>query len=98
LPHLQRLYEEYQAKGLVILGFNCADDHAIALQLMHEHSVTFPNVLDDSAAAKVVFWEGYRASGVPLQCFIDRDGKVVDAWYDWDEVGARRVLEALGVT
>jgi hypothetical protein len=48
------------------------------------------------AAVKLVF-QDYRAMGVPLQHFIDREGKVVDVWAGEDEAHALRVLGELGV-
>jgi len=46
--------------------------------------VTFPNILDSSdAAIRVCFqqYQGAYGSAVPMNYIIDRDGKVVDAWY-----------------
>jgi hypothetical protein len=79
--HLQDLYAKYKDKGLVILGFNCADDKKIALDMMRENGATFPSVLDSSDAAVKSQFQDYRATGVPLNYIIDRNGKIVDAWY-----------------
>ncbi len=79
--HLQDLYAKYKDKGLVILGFNEADDKKIALEMLHENGATFPSVLDSSAAAAKTQFQDYRANGVPLNYIIDRNGKIVDAWY-----------------
>ena len=94
MRHLQRLHEKYKDKGLVILGFNCADDNQIALDFMRENSATFPNILDSSSAAVKVGFDGYKMSGVPLNYIIDREGKVVDAWYGYEE-GHKRALTVL---
>ena len=94
MRHLQRLHEKYRDEGLVILGFNCADDKQIAMDFMRENSATFPNVLDSSDAAVKVGFEGYRMSGVPLNYVIDREGKVVDAWYGYER-GHKRAIAAL---
>jgi glutathione peroxidase-family protein len=94
MRHLQTLSEKYRDKGLVILGFNCSDDKQIALDFMKENSATFPNVLDSSDDAKRIGFEGYKMSGVPLNYIIDRQGKVVDAWYGYEE-GHKRAIEAL---
>lgn len=92
--HLQKLHEKYGDKGLVILGFNCSDDKAIALELMRENATTFPMILDSSEAATKTGFRDYRASGVPLNYIVDRDGKVVDAWYG-NEKGYKRALAAI---
>lgn len=92
--HLQTHYEKYKDKGMVILGFNCADDKQIALDFMRANSATFPTILDSSDAAIKVGFDSYKMSGVPLNYVIDKEGKIVDAWYGYEE-GHKRALEAL---
>jgi peroxiredoxin len=92
--HLQDLYDKYQNKNLVILGFNASDDKKIALEMMRENGVTFPNILDASEAAEKISFTAYRASGVPLNYIIDPEGKIVDAWYGYEE-GHPRAKAAL---
>ena len=92
--HLQKHYEKYKDKGLVILGFNCADDKQLALNFIRDNSATFPNVLDSSDAAVKVGFSGYKMSGVPLNYFIDKDGIIVDGWYGYEK-GHKRALAAL---
>jgi hypothetical protein len=98
--HLQELYAKYADKGLMVLGFNASDDKKIALEMMHANGVTFPNVIDSSdAATKVCFqkYQGAYGSAVPMSYIIDRDGKVVAAWYGYDE-GEPRAIAALKKT
>ena len=92
--HLQGLHEKYKDKGLVILGFNCSDDKQIALEFLKENSATFPNILDSSDVAVRVSFDDYKGSGVPLNYIIDREGKVVDAWYGYEK-GHKRAIAAL---
>ena len=92
--HLEELYQKYKDKDMMILGFNCIDDKQIALEFIHENSATFPNILDLSDDAIGVCFVFYKASGVPLNYIIDRKGKVVDAWYGYEE-GHKRALTAL---
>ncbi len=94
MRHLQKLHEKYSGKDLVILGFNASDDKKIALEFLGENGATFPTILDSSDAAMKVGWSDYRGSGVPLNYIIDRQGKVVDAWYGYEE-GHPRALAAL---
>jgi peroxiredoxin len=82
--HLQELYTKYKSKGLVILGFDASDDKKIALEMLRDNKATFPNIIDSSdAATKVCFqqYQGRYGSAVPMNYIIDREGKVVDAWY-----------------
>ncbi len=87
MPHLQAFYEKHKEKGLVILGFNCADDKRIAQYSIRENTITFPSIFDSSNAAKKVITDGYknRSGMVPLSYIIDTQGNVVDTWYGYDE-------------
>jgi len=100
MRHLQKLYEKYKDKGLVVLGLNCSDKKQIALEFMRDNSATFPNILDSSVAAGRTTNNGYKASGVPLTYIIDREGKVADAWFGYDEERHKRgiaILQKLGL-
>jgi peroxiredoxin len=94
MRHLQTLSEKYKDKGLVILGFNCSDEKQIALDFMRENSATFPTILDSSDIAIKIGFDGYKMSGVPLNYIIDQDGKIVDAWYGYEQ-GHKRALTVL---
>jgi peroxiredoxin len=80
-PGLQDFHAKYGNQGLVVLGMNEVDDRDIALEFVNEHGATFPIILDSSEAAQKVSWEDYRTTGVPVNYIIDREGKIVDAWY-----------------
>lgn len=92
---LQDMYSRYRDVGLVVVGFNDADTSAAAKAYLSDR-FTFKNVVDSSAEALAVS-EKYGNSGTPLSYIIDRDGKVVDAWFGhWD--GNTRALSALKQT
>ncbi len=92
--HLQKRYEEFKSKGVVVLGINTADNKQIALDFMRDNGATFPNVLDSSYKAALVMMDKYKASGVPLNYIIDRQGRVVEAWYGYEE-GHEQAIAAL---
>ncbi len=80
---------------MVILGVNLADTKGITRALLRENGVTFPNIRDGTRVAYKVFDKGYKGlDAVPLHYIIDREGKVVDAWYGYEE-GHKRALAAL---
>ncbi len=58
--------------------------------------MTFANILDSSYATKKLLFDGYnnRSQTVPLSYIIDREGKVVDAWYGYEK-GHKRAITAL---
>ncbi|MFB0555512.1 MAG: M56 family metallopeptidase [Phycisphaerae bacterium] len=94
MRHLQEYYLKNKGKNLVVLGFNCSDNKETALDFIQKHSVTFPNVIDSSDAA-----QNYTMSRVMLSYIIDKEGKVVDCWdeYDKDHKRAIAALQKLGL-
>ena len=88
MPYLSDLYRKYKDKGLLVLGFDFADEKKIALDFLKENSADFPNIIDASEPAQKVFLEDYQKlkgmSGVPLNYIIDREGKIVNGWYGHD--------------
>jgi peroxiredoxin len=98
---LQKLYSQYKDKGLVVLGVNTADDRKIALEYLKANRVTFPNVLDSSDAANRAMLQYETLEGmsgaVPMTYIIDREGKVVAAWYGYEAGAAEKALEKLGL-
>jgi len=83
----------------VVLGVNTVDDRKIALDYLKQNQVTFPNVLDSSAAANraMMEYETLRGmSAVPMTYLIGRDGKVVEASYDYRADQAEKALKKLG--
>jgi hypothetical protein len=95
--HLQELYAKYGSKGLVVLGFDACDDKKIAMEMLRDNGVTFPNIIDTSAAAEKVCFHVYQRFGrnaVPMSYIIGRDGKIVAAWYGY-ELGEPTAILAL---
>jgi peroxiredoxin len=81
---------------VVVLGVNVSDDRKIALEYLKENKVSFPNVLDtsDKAVRAIRQYETLPGrSAVPMTYVIDRDGKVVEAWYDYEEGRAEKLLK-----
>lgn len=67
---------------------------------MKANEVTFPNVLEASDAANRAVSQYETLGGmsaVPMTYVIDRDGKVLDAWYGYEEARAQKALKKLGL-
>jgi len=84
----------------VILGVNNADDKKIAGEFLKENGITYPNLLDNSLAA-IAAMEHYETlkgmTAVPVSYVIDRQGKVVDAWYGFEPGRAEKALKKAGL-
>lgn len=88
MSHLQDLYAKYRSQGLVVLGVNTADAKKIASDLLEQDGVDFPNVLDTSPEAwkAMTKYETFAGrSAFPMTYLIDREGKVMDAWYGYEK-------------
>jgi hypothetical protein len=94
MRHLQKFHVKYGEKGLVLLGFNSADDKQIAREFLQEVGAAYPTILDTSRTALRVRFLNYRAGDQPVNYIIDREGKIVGGWCDNDE-GFKRALTAL---
>jgi peroxiredoxin len=84
IDDVQAIYAKFRDKGLVVLGVNIADGNEFVSEVLQQNHVTFPNIVDASengwkAMEKFQTLEG--TSAVPMTYIIDREGKVVDAWY-----------------
>lgn len=73
-PALERVYQKYQAQGLVVLGLNSAelDDLTAALDFAKEFKVTYPLLWDETNATLI----GYNVLGLPTSLFVNRDGLI----------------------
>lgn len=99
IPYLQRLYEQNRDEGLVVLGFNFADDVKSASDFLHEHSAAFPNIIDSSDEAIKTGFFTYGARAAPVNYIIGRDGKIVSAWLGYEKSGTQglNTLTRLGL-
>ena len=87
------------SKGLIVIGFDFADNRQIALDFLHQNSVTFPNILDSSEEAVETGLMTYGATAAPVNYIIDRKGKISFVWLGYDENSKRGVdvLKNLGL-
>ncbi len=100
-PALEKLHQQYAAKGLALIGVDVSDEPGIAEQFVRETGATFPNAVDNSEAAQKVVFGQYQTlegtSAVPMHYIIDREGRVVDAWYGEDMARGEAALQKLGI-
>jgi cytochrome c biogenesis protein CcmG, thiol:disulfide interchange protein DsbE len=72
-PVLQKAYERYRGRGLVVLGVDVNDFRQDARRFMKRYGLTYP-VVYDGKGSTVGKW-GVR--GFPETFFVDRTGKLV---------------------
>jgi peroxiredoxin/outer membrane lipoprotein-sorting protein len=72
MPHVQKLYQEFKPKGLVVFGVNLAEEPAAVRKFLSENPYTFPILLDRRGETS----KDYGAEAIPTLVIIGRDGKV----------------------
>lgn len=93
-PHLQRIWERYGSRGVVVVGVNIQDREAPARAFIQRFAQTFPNGMDHSGAISI----DYGVYGVPETFVIDRQGRIVDkhAGAVTEEMLASKIAPLLG--
>lgn len=74
MPALQRVYEAYQERGVVMLGLNSTvqDEREKALTFAAEQGLTFSILFDEQGDATRL----YQVRALPTTFFIDAQGKI----------------------
>lgn len=72
-PALQRAWETYRDRGLIVLGVDYVDTETDAKKFIAEFKQTYPNGADLGTRIS----QAFRITGVPETYFIDREGKLL---------------------
>ena len=70
MPYIQQVYEEWSAKGLVLLAINMGDTPSQVKEFLQSHNLSLPVLLD----TKQVISQKYSIRAIPTTFFIDKDG------------------------
>lgn len=77
MPTFQKIYTEYKAQGLVILGVNSLESRSTAVDFAQSHALTFPILLDEDGTVS----NRYRADSLPTTLFIRKNGIISEVMY-----------------
>jgi cytochrome c biogenesis protein CcmG/thiol:disulfide interchange protein DsbE len=103
-PFLERAWQTYKDRGVVILGIDYLDTDAEAKKFMQEFGITYPNGADLGSRIS----QAYRITGVPETYFVTKDGRLFEGTDEagrpngnWigpltEEVLTRRIEQMLG--
>ncbi len=71
-PVLERIWNRYKDRGVVVLGLDIQDLTSDALAFIGEYGLTYPSLRDGSDDSKTAL----EATGVPETYLIDREGRI----------------------
>lgn len=71
-PVLERIWNQYRDKGVVVLGIDIQDLTSDALAFVEEYGLTYPSLRDGSDDSKTAL----EATGVPETYLVDRQGRI----------------------
>jgi thioredoxin-related protein len=95
MPALQKIYQDFQDKGLVMLGMDVGEDQDTVGKFLLGTKLNYPIVL----AGETDVVQGYSVTAFPTAVLIDSEGKI--AWYHVGSGGdkaLRAVLAKLGLS
>lgn len=94
MPSLNRLYEDFKDKGLVVLAVSIDRSVEAVLSLKSEKGLTFTILMDPE---KEVYFDDYAVLALPTTFLIDTDGIIREKFIGeikWDEPAVRRRIAA----
>ncbi|HXV82027.1 MAG TPA: TlpA disulfide reductase family protein [Candidatus Binatia bacterium] len=94
MPMFERLYREFGAQGLSVIGINAREGAAAVRLYAKELGLTFPLILDPRGTINAA----YGVIGLPTTFLISRDGRPVALAIgprDWNGEPARALIPAL---
>ncbi len=71
-PILEKVWERYQHRGVLVLGLNLQDLSENALTFLTRYGIAFPSLRDGTDGSK----RDLEATGVPETFIIDRQGRI----------------------
>jgi cytochrome c biogenesis protein CcmG/thiol:disulfide interchange protein DsbE len=72
-PMLERVWNDYRDKGVILLGINTNDPLKNALDYLTQYGITYPNAPDEGSRIE----NAYRITGIPETFVINTQGKIV---------------------
>lgn len=73
VPHLKKLYAEYQAKGLVLLNIDIQESQKKVASFVAKNKIPYPVLLDGDGDVSMA----YGIQGVPTTVLINKEGIIL---------------------
>ncbi len=75
-PALQRLWTEFEDRGVAFVGLDTRDSDAAARAFVDRFGITYPNVIDRDGAIQLLFRDSLPPQAIPSTLVLDRQGRV----------------------
>lgn len=72
MPTLQAAYQQYQSRGVALIGIDLKEDAATIQQFIAPYGVTYPIVRDETGRVS----SQYQVAGIPTTIIIDANGVI----------------------
>jgi thiol-disulfide isomerase/thioredoxin len=72
MPIVQKLYQEFKAKGLVVFAVNVREEHDQVAEFLKANKFSLPALLDPEGTVS----QQYQAGSIPTLAIIDRKGTI----------------------
>ncbi|HEX2926825.1 MAG TPA: TlpA disulfide reductase family protein [Ruminiclostridium sp.] len=72
MPDIERVYQEYKNKNLVVLAVNLGEDSKTVKDFFTQNDLSFKALLDSNRSIA----QKYGISAIPVSIFIDRQGNI----------------------
>ena len=95
MPSVDRLYQEFKAKGLAVYLVDFRESAEVVRRVVRERGYTAPVLLDESGE---MTGKAYGVWAPPTFYFLDREGRLVGRAIgprNWDRPAAREFVLAL---
>ena len=87
IPDLEKIYEDYSDKGLLIIGVYSEDTMEDEVdEILSSSGVTYP-VLRYVAA-----FDEYKTGYVPTTIFVDKNGNIIDTGISYEDIDSTRLV------
>ncbi len=73
LPDIEKIFQEYKVKDLVVLTVNPGEEEEIVKKFMEDNQYSFPVLLDSKKDVARL----YKTNDIPVSLFINKEGTIV---------------------
>ncbi len=94
MPTLEKLHQDYAAKGLVVLGIDVGESRETVEKFLKTRTIPYPVIMGDEAGIPAA----YGVSVFPTFVMIAPDGRIVSHQFGLNESALGTIVSKAGLT